>query len=103
MVWIATASVLTFALFPLIAGSLVDVGGPACCTSPGASAAPTEQKSSVTVLSDDARELKDAFNADKAAVKVMLIVSPRCPAWRRGADVVQKEALAQIDSAKLQV
>jgi hypothetical protein len=106
MAWIATPLVLAFALFPLYAGALIDaVHGPVCCVSSEteSNAAPSEQKTSLTVLSNDAHELQDAFNADPAAVKVMLVVSPRCPACRRGADVVQKEALAQIQSDKLKV
>ncbi|MBI3839925.1 MAG: hypothetical protein HY288_18540 [Planctomycetia bacterium] len=142
MIWIATSTVLAFAILPPYAGKLVGaVKGPACCApqvadtptgaflgQPGplgkccapqetdtpkepdgslppreSKAAPAERKPSLTVLSDDAHELKDAFNADKAAVKVVLIVSPRCPACRKGATVVQEQALAQVDSDKLKV
>ena len=109
LVWMATASVLAFALFPLYAEILMGpIEGPACCTSPETDAstkqtALSEPKTSLTVLSDDAHELKDAFNADKASAKVILIVSPRCPACREGASVVQKEALAKIGSEKLKI
>lgn len=117
MVWMAAALVLAFALFPLYAAAIMGpIGGPACCTSKEAACCTPEsdtptarqvalikQKTSVTVLSDDAHELKDAFNADKDAPRVMLIVSPLCPACRAGASVVQKEVLAQIDSDKLKV
>lgn len=117
IVWMAAAVVLAFALFPLYAGAGMDpVDGSACCA-PTESACCTldtdrptarqvafsEQKSSVTVLSDDLHELKDAFSADKNAPRVMLIVSPLCPACRAGASVVQKEALVQTDSDRLKV
>jgi hypothetical protein len=118
MVWIAAVLVATFALFPLYAGALVDqIEGPACCTSSEQACctspqtdttsvqyiALTKQKTAVTVLSKDAHELKDAFNADKNAPRVMLIVSPLCPACRAGASVVQKAALARTDSDELKV
>ena len=56
----------------------------------------------MTVLSDDARELKQAFNADSGAVRVMLIVSPRCPACRSGAAIVER-ALSRIQTGQLKV
>jgi hypothetical protein len=61
------------------------------------------QKPAVTVLSEDAHELKDAFNADKNAPRVMLIVSPLCPACRAGTSVVQKQAIARIKGDQLKV
>jgi len=109
MVWMATAFVLAFALFPVYAGVLTSaIDEPACCTLPETDSSTTqtaisEQKALLTVLSADAHELKDAFNADKAPAKVMLIVSPRCPACRAGATVVQKEALAEVDSDNLKI
>lgn len=117
MVWTASVFVLAFALFPLYAASLVGpIDGAACCTTTGSScctsavdAATVQQtalakpKPSVTTLSDDAHELKDAFNAGKNAPRVMLIVSPLCPACRAGASVVEKESLSRIDSDKLKV
>ena len=57
----------------------------------------------LTVLSENAHELKDAFNADKNSVKVLLIVSPRCPMCRWGASVVEKQALDQIKGDKVKV
>ncbi len=93
---------------PLDGAACCTPSEPACRASQGN--APTVQqvaivdaKASVTVLSNDAHELKDAFNADEAAPRVMLIVSPLCPACRAGASVVQNEALSRIDSEKLKV
>jgi hypothetical protein len=113
MVWAASAVVLAFALMPLYADALVGAccsttSDSACCTSESEAPAVqqtalVEPKSSVTVLSDDARELKEGFNADKTAPRVLLIVSPLCPACRAGASAVQKEALAQIDHEKLKI
>ena len=65
--------------------------------------AASEQDKSVTALSEDVHELKDAFNAAKGTARVMLIVSPRCPVCRRGATVVQQQALAHVDSDKTKV
>jgi hypothetical protein len=67
------------------------------------SVALVEQKTAVTVLSEDLHELKDAFNGDRNAPRVMLIVSPLCPACRAGASVVQQQALAQTDGDNLKV
>jgi hypothetical protein len=57
----------------------------------------------LTALSGDLHELKAAFNEDKAAVKVLLIVSPTCPMCRSGAQVIEDQALTRIDSQKLKV
>jgi len=121
MVWIAAPIVLAFAACSQYASVFVDaVAGPACCVSrevdvPTAGQitpkqtgetqiGSTEQKAvTLTVLSNDAHELKEAFNADKGTVRVILIVSPRCPMCRAGAIEVQQKALAQIDSDKLKV
>jgi hypothetical protein len=121
MVWIAAPIVLAFAVFSQFAGALVDaVDGRACCVSPEVDAptagqitptqsgevkiASTEPRPvTLTVLSNDGHELKDTFNLDRAAVKVILIVSPRCPMCRAGAQEVQEKALAQVDSDKLTV
>lgn len=120
-VWIATACVLASAMFPLLADMVVRaVEGATCCsleetdatTAPqGApseagdskAARPERKPAALTVLSENFQELKDAFNSDKNAVKVLLIVSPRCPVCRMGASVVQKHALDQIKSDKVKV
>jgi len=120
-VWIAAAFVLASAMFPLFAGILVRaVRGPACCAFEGPNTtiaqqttppqadnstgpSPERKPLALTVLSENCQELKDAFNADKNAVKVLLIVSPRCPACRRGASLVQKQALDQIPGGKVKV
>jgi hypothetical protein len=57
----------------------------------------------LTDLSTDGRELKAAFNADRGATKVLLIVSPTCPMCRSGAQLVEDQALARIASDKLEV
>jgi hypothetical protein len=117
MVWIAALLVAAFVLFPVYAGALSDsndgseccsASEAACCTSdsdtPAVRAvALARQETAVTVVSEDAHELKDAFNADKTSPRVMLIVSPLCPACRAGASVVQKRALAKTDSENLKV
>lgn len=116
-VWMASGLVLAFALFPFYAKAFVGpIDGVACCATPGSTCctpdsdniavqttSAQEAKPSVTVLSNDVHELKDAFNADRNAPKVMLIVSPLCPACRAGASVVEKEALRRIDSDGLKV
>ena len=61
------------------------------------------QTAALTVLSDDAHELKDAFNAGKDSVRVVLLVSPRCPMCQAGARLVQEQALERIDSDKLKI
>jgi hypothetical protein len=117
MVWIATLLVATFGLFSSYAGVLANSNDRLpCCTEPETACftadtdTPTvrpvafaEQKPPLTVLSEDAHELKDVFNADMNAPKVMLIVSPLCPACRAGASVVQKQALARTDDENLKV
>jgi hypothetical protein len=116
MVWIAAVLVATFAMFSSYAGVLTESNGPPCCTTPEGACCTSDtdtptvhpvafakETPAVTVLSEDAHELKDAFNADKKSPRVMLIVSPLCPACRAGASVVQKEALAKTDSESLQV
>jgi hypothetical protein len=118
-VWVAAALVLGSSTFPNLAGIFGDAcGGSACCAlgeddsasdparrdTQGAETAVSEHKpAELTTLSANAQELKDAFNADKQAVKVLLIVSPRCPACRRGAQIVQKEALDHIKSDNVKV
>jgi hypothetical protein len=64
---------------------------------------PERKAAAVTVLSENFQELKDAFNSDKNSVKVLLIVSPRCPMCRMGASVVQKQALDPIQIDKVKV
>lgn len=114
--WIATVLVAMFALFSSYAGVLRDSNGdgsscciaPACCASDAKKPAArpvafTKETPLVTVLSEDAHELKDAFNAVKDSPRVMMIVSPLCPMCRAGASVVQKQALAKTDSDELKV
>jgi hypothetical protein len=118
MVWLAAGCVVVFALLPLYAEVLVNAadgsnccssGPSACCTLPQAGESSAEsvlvkdEKTPVTVLSEDVHELKDAFNTDRNSPRVMLIVSPRCPACRAGARLVQKEALAETKSDALKV
>lgn len=91
------------------------IHGSACCTLPqsgevlaandaGDSQMPADTKNvPLTVLSSDLHELKEAFNADQGSTRVLMIVSPQCPMCRRGADVVQKQALSQIKSDRLKV
>ena len=91
------------------------IHGSACCTLPqtgevlaanesDVSQSPAEKKKAqLTVLSSDLHELKEAFNADQGSTRVLLIVSPRCPACRRGAEIVEKQALSQIKSDHLKV
>jgi hypothetical protein len=106
----------TFLVAALALQSLVHaVWGPACCTLPdtgdvvaanttdAAQAAAEQKRAKLTVLSDDLRELKEAFNADQGLARVLMIVSPQCPACRRGAGFVEKQALAQIKSDRLKV
>jgi hypothetical protein len=69
---------------------------------PGGSATRGEPVA-LTDLSRDGRELKAAFNADRDAVKVLLIVSPTCPMCRSGAQLVQDQALARIGGHKPKV
>lgn len=120
-VWIAGACVLASAMFPVFEGRIVRaVDEATCCTleetdrttalqgapsTTGDSKAvrPEGKAAAVTVLSENFQELKDAFNADKHAVKVLLIVSPRCPMCRFGASTVQKQALDHIPSDKVKV
>jgi hypothetical protein len=90
---------------------------PACCQATGAREPETlaavmpadnakgtasEKPAALTVLSEEARELKQAFNADQGAVRVLLIVSPRCPFCRSGAAIVER-ALARVQSSQLKV
>jgi len=121
MLWVATAVVLALAILPLYADALVGmVAEPACCSTPATEtqiaqqSAPAQagkslpqrsetQTAALTVLSDDVHELKEAFNSDKDAVRVVLLVSPRCPMCQAGARLVQRQALAQIDSDKLRI
>jgi hypothetical protein len=111
---ILTAS--AFVVAALALQSLVHaVRGPACCQLPDTGAvlaaneaavsqAPAENKNAqLTVLSSDLHELKEAFNADQGSARVLMIVSPQCPACRRGAGIVEKQALSQIKSEHLKV
>jgi hypothetical protein len=111
---ILTAS--AFVVAALALQSLVHaVRGPACCQLPlpgevvaasDAEVAPSKagaKNAQVTVLSDDLHELKEAFNADQGSARVLMIVSPQCPACRRGASVVDAQALSKIKSEHLKV
>ncbi len=111
---ILTAS--AFVVAALALQSLVHaVHGPACCQLPipgevvaasDAEVAPSKAGAKnvpLTVLSDDLHELKEAFNADQGSARVVMIVSPQCPACRRGASVVDAEALSKIKSDRLKV
>ncbi len=97
---LAAAWGIGLALLPLYAEPLSAwiEGAPCCPSSPSGccrerqavapsvrpvSFAASEQDKSVTALSEDVHELKDAFNAAKGTARVMLIVSPRCPVCRR--------------------
>lgn len=116
-VWTAAVLVGTFAFFPVYAGVLtISNDGSACCAAPEAACCTSDaetpairrvpfakEATAVTVLSENVHELKEAINADKDSPRVMLIVSPLCPACRAGASVVQKQALAKTDSSNLKV
>jgi hypothetical protein len=119
-VWFAMACVLASAMLPLFAEMFVrSAVGVTCCSleemdgttanqgstskAGDSKAVRPERMSALTDLSENFQELKDAFNADKNAVKVLLIVSPRCPMCRMGATTVQKQALEQIQSDKVKV
>jgi len=112
-------SLSIFVVAGLVLEGIAQVTGrPACCHATQANGAETalaavtpaektkeaaaEKPAALTVLSDDARELKQAFNADPAAVRVLLIVSPRCPACRSGAAIVER-ALSRIQTGQLKV
>jgi hypothetical protein len=64
---------------------------------------PRREPAALTDLSNDGRELKAAFNAERGVTKVLLIVSPTCPMCRSGAQLVEEKALTQIGSDKLKV
>jgi hypothetical protein len=120
VLWAATIVSLAFAAVSY-SGALVGfVEQSACCVAPktetatalasapsqcGESAAHRAPRdaATLTVLSKDAHELKDVFNADKGCARVMMLVSPRCPMCQAGARLVEEQALAQISSDKLKI
>ena len=114
--WISLSTLFVAGL--VLEGAASVAGRPACCHSTGVDGAETtlaavtpaeetkgaaaEKPAALTVLSDDARELKQAFNADEGVVRVLLIVSPRCPMCRSGAAMVER-ALSRIQTGQLKV
>jgi hypothetical protein len=120
VVWFAAACLSVSATFPFLAGIIAGAADRASCCSlveaDGTSApqgptgtvvdsngARAERKPpTLTDISASFQELKDAFNANKNAVKVLLLVSPRCPMCRMGAVTVQKQ-LDRIQSDKVKV
>jgi hypothetical protein len=115
LTWISLSTVVAAGL--VIEAVAYVASRPACCHSTQANSAETtlaavtpandakgdaEKPAALTVLSDDARELRQAFNADQGAVRVLLIVSPRCPACRSGAAIVER-ALSRMQTGQLKV
>ncbi len=110
LVWMAALCLVGAAVLPSAAGPLFGCAMGQPCCAPSESATPSvqadrdvETKTRVIELAEDAHQLKEAFNADQDAPRVMLIVSPLCPACRSGASTIQKDVLARIESDKLRV
>lgn len=49
----------------------------------------------------DSTQVKDAFNAAKGKVRIVLLVSPTCPACISGADVIRNEVVAKLKDKRL--
>jgi hypothetical protein len=95
------AATLAVATIILAAGRLCDAQVAGANARDREQASTHEVPDSLTELSRDGRELKSAFNADRSAVKVLLIVSPTCPMCRHGAQLIEDQVLAQVGGDKL--
>ncbi len=62
-----------------------------------------EKRPQVIQLSSDAKALKSQFNQDRDHPRLLLFVSPTCPACVKGARVIHEEVLSEIDDDQLRV
>ncbi len=69
----------------------------------GSQARSEEEPPNVTLLSSDASKLKSQFNQDKGHSRLLLFVSPICPACVKGARIIQEDVLSTIDDDNLRV
>lgn len=64
---------------------------------------PKGTQRTLTVLSDDSRELRARFDADRDKVRAMLMVSPTCPLCLSKAEMLQRYLVEQIADPKMAI